>query len=319
MKNLAAILTTFIIIVSLSTTSVQAQFSPNNVSVLGTRIGNTNLQPTSIGFRAEATTSGSGYGISLQQQLNKKNFLEGIGTVNTTDIRFTGLYQYHQPLVVKNLSLVMGGGFHFGKTHAQGGLDLVEILTGTDMNPGQADMFYGADLIAGLQYDVPRMPINLMLDVKPALHLGNHPNNLEIGVGFTVRFEFGKGGGGSGNGQGSGTGSGSQGGSSSGSSGSGSGTSTDSGSNSGNSNTSGGGVQVKKFPGNNTGGGSSTGTNTNQGGGATPSSNDGKGRGGTQVPQNGTNTDSNDGGGSGTGNSGGNTNGESWEDDDGGN
>ncbi|PSJ72155.1 hypothetical protein C7N43_35675 [Sphingobacteriales bacterium UPWRP_1] len=261
---------------------------------------------TAIGVRFGAGTFGTELGISLQQKLNTKNYLEGIVSMNKYDFRLTGLYQYHYPLAVKGLTAFGGVGAHVGQTRTGGFLDVIDILNGNTPDfSGGSGTFTGVDAIGGIMFKARQMPINISLDVKPAYTFNNHPKKFEIGAGVTIRWTFGSGGGGgngsgNGSGSGSGTGGGKQG-----------GTKPD-GSTNGSQTK---GAKVKPNPGGNTNNGSNTNTqptnNTNNGG---------NGRGNTNQPTNNpSNNNGGSGGGSGNGTGGGNSNGETYDGDGGGN
>jgi len=266
MKNIAFL---FAIIITMFASSdktfAQVDFSGvglNNDLLKQFSLGNGGFSPSAIGVRVEATTSGGvGMGATFQQSLTKRTGIEGIVTGNNTDMRITGLYEYFQPLVFKGWKAYVGGGGHIGMTHSAGSAQLLaDIMNGSlDVSNGR-QLFMGVDGIVGAQYDVPNMPINVSIDAKPALHLNNHPNKFEIGIGLSVRFKPGSGGG-NGNGNGKGSGSGSGGGASQGSKGNGSSTGTGSGEGSG-STTKKGTVKVRKQE----NGSSNTNSNTQSGG-----------------------------------------------------
>ena len=291
-----------------------SNISLNNDLLKQLPIGANGFNPSAIGVRVEATTSGGlGMGATFQQQLTKRTGLEGIITGNNTDMRITGLYEYFQPLVFTGWKAYVGGGGHVGMTHAAGSAQLLaDIFNGSlDMSNGR-QLFMGVDGIVGVQYDVPNMPINISIHAKPALDLNNHPKPFEIGVGFSVRFKLGSGGG-NGNGNGQGSGSGSAGGASQGSKGSGSSTGEGSGEGSG-STTKKGTVKVKRHD----NGSSNTNSNSNSGGNngntrtntrVSPSPNPSPSPTPAPTPSNDNNGNNNSNGSGGNGND----NGEGWD------
>ncbi len=184
-----------------------------NANEIGKLLGG-NLSPTSAGVRLEAVTgSGVGLGLTLLQDLNKYNKIEGMLTINNRDWRVTGLYEFYQPVPnISDLSWFVGAGAHMGKAGTDPDYTLLnDIMSGNiDFNEvanGNSAFFVGVDGIAGLNYKVSQMPINVSVDLKPALNLNNHPNKIELGIGVSVRWMLGSGGGG-GKGGGNGSGSG---------------------------------------------------------------------------------------------------------------
>ena len=291
-----------------------SNMSVNNDLLRQLPIGGNGFNPSAIGVRVEATTSGGiGMGATFQQSLTKRTGLEGIITGNNTDMRITGLYEYFQPLIFKGWKAYIGGGGHIGMTHSAGSAQLLaDIMSGSlDVSNGR-QLFMGVDGIVGAQYDVPNMPINISIDAKPALHLNNHPNRFEIGVGLSVRFKLGSGGG-NGNGNGQGSGSGSAGGASQGSQGSGSSAGQGSGEGSG-STTKKGTVKVRRQE----NGSSNTNSNSNSGGNngnsrtnsrVSPSPNPSPSPTPAPTPSNNNNGNKNSNGSGGSGND----NGEGWD------
>ena len=143
-------------------------------------------------------------GLTIQQDIGERSKLEGLLTISKEDVTATGLYEYHHPVGPEGLTVYGGIGAHVGKFYNLNPMDIVEDILNPESSKSGA--FTGLDLIGGVQYKIPFLPANVSLDVKPALHLNNHPNKFQFQAGLSLRFFFGSGGG-SGSGSGSGTGS----------------------------------------------------------------------------------------------------------------
>ena len=79
----------------------------------------------------------------------------------------------HQPLVVRNLNLFVGGGIHKGWITAEPGADPA------------ADPF-GLDVIAGIELTIAR--INLSWDFKPALNIVGGEQTFYAQSGVSLRY-----------------------------------------------------------------------------------------------------------------------------------
>lgn len=118
-------------------------------------------------------------GISFKHFLSGNNAVEGIGYFYNRGTRITGLYEIHNDLPgvdVEGLKWYVGPGAHIGFINSNygGGFSL------------------GVDGVLGLDYKVAEAPINVSLDIQPALELGSYsgPNRLNIWGGVGVRYTF---------------------------------------------------------------------------------------------------------------------------------
>lgn len=120
----------------------------------------------SIGLRVSP-----GPGITYKVFLNKSSGLEFLLTFPPSSLVLTGLYEYHMP--VKNVKLLywyLGCGGHIG-FH-------------------DSESIIGLDLIIGLEYKIPDIPISVSLDFKPAFNLVPPGTYLDDFVGFSIRYTF---------------------------------------------------------------------------------------------------------------------------------
>jgi len=112
-----------------------------------------------------------GPGLTYKVFLNKSSGLEFLLSFPPSSLIFTGLYEYNMP--VKNVKLLywyIGCGGHIG-------FDNDESVI-------------GFDLIVGLEYKIPDIPISVSLDLKPSFNFIPPGSYLNDFVGFSIRYTF---------------------------------------------------------------------------------------------------------------------------------
>ncbi len=131
---------------------------------------------TGIGLRA-----GPAYGFTIKHFISEKGALEGLMTSKWHGFDLTGLYEVHDlAFNTENLRWYYGGGAHFGFYKG----DTKEWGI-----PGSSSGVFGIDGIIGIEYKFDEVPINLGLDLKPAIDLiGFSGFWAEFGV--SVRYVF---------------------------------------------------------------------------------------------------------------------------------
>jgi hypothetical protein len=127
------------------------------VSVL-TMMANAQDYKTGIGLRV-----GPASGFTVKHFIHDKSALEGLLTTKWHGWDFTGLYEVHNlAFDTENLRWFYGGGAHLGFYNGN------NVEWGT---PGTTSGVFGIDGILGIEYTFDEAPINLGLDLKPALNL----------------------------------------------------------------------------------------------------------------------------------------------------
>lgn len=118
-------------------------------------------------------------GVSFKHFLSGNNAIEGIGYFYNRGTRITGLYEIHNDLPgleVEGLKWYVGPGAHIGFINSNygGGFSL------------------GVDGVLGLDYKVAEAPINVSVDIQPALELGSYSgsNRLNVWGGIGIRYTF---------------------------------------------------------------------------------------------------------------------------------
>jgi hypothetical protein len=131
---------------------------------------------TGVGLRV-----GNGIGFTVKHFVNQKATFEGLLLTRWHGFDLTGLYEVHNPAFdVDNMKWYYGGGAHIG------------FYDGNDVEWGEPGSTYnvlGIDGIIGLEYTFDEAPINLSIDLKPALNLIGY-TGLWAEFGLSVRYVF---------------------------------------------------------------------------------------------------------------------------------
>lgn len=110
-------------------------------------------------------------GVSLQQKILEHTTLEGLAIFNFNEYYVTVMAEKHQPIL-------WGDGFnsYFG--------------AGPRLGSIQSDsMYFGADVVFGVEYKMLLFPVVLSADIKPGFRL-QQENWFELGVGISFRYIF---------------------------------------------------------------------------------------------------------------------------------
>jgi hypothetical protein len=136
---------------------------------------------TALGLRATYW-----WGLTVKHNMSDRGAIEGILHTRWGGFILTGLYEHHFPaLGVDGLRWYLGGGAHIG-------------FWGNKYNNGNywfddnnsSRVGIGFDLIGGLEYTIPSVPINLSIDYKPGFNV--YPGAVPYGDdgAFSIRYVF---------------------------------------------------------------------------------------------------------------------------------
>ena len=103
---------------------------------------------TALGARIDRSM----LGITVKQRVFKTVAIEGILAGNSDAMVGTVLLEKHYPILGRGLNAYMGGGLHLGQAE-QGGTLL------------------GPDLLLGVEFKLPFMPLTVAGDLKPSYHI----------------------------------------------------------------------------------------------------------------------------------------------------
>ena len=126
----------------------------------------------SSSLKAQAYNTGVGlrltawWGLTVKHNLNEKAAIEGLLNTRWGGFIITGLYEHHFPAFGQDgLRWYFGGGAHvgfWGNKYNNGNYWF-------DDN-GRSQVGIGLDLIGGIEYTLPSIPLNFSLDIKPGFN-----------------------------------------------------------------------------------------------------------------------------------------------------
>ena len=130
---------------------------------------------TAVGARIDRSM----LGITVKQRVFKTVTVEGILAGNSDAMVGTVLLEKHYPILGRGLNAYMGGGVHLGGAE-QGGTLL------------------GPDLLLGVEFKLPFMPLTVAGDLKPSYHIRTVPreesniSRINFSTALSVRYVIGK-------------------------------------------------------------------------------------------------------------------------------
>jgi hypothetical protein len=140
--------------------------------------------PVGLGIRASPDGGGISAKFFFKEYLAVEtmvNASSGNYHDNGTSFTVAGLLEYHFILADPSWRIILGGGMHFGTWNRYGDAHVSPLSV------------FGLDVIGGVEYIIPSVPIGVSLDVKPSMHflsgVTNFPNNT---FGLGVRYYFGR-------------------------------------------------------------------------------------------------------------------------------
>ncbi len=119
-----------------------------------------------------ARIGGETAGVSVKHFFDAANAIEGtVAFPYKGGFLFTALYERHIPVISHDFTFYYGGGLHIGEwDHHQ--------------------FAFGIDGIVGLEYKIPKAPIALSIDYKPALNFAKHFHGHFLDFGLGVKYTF---------------------------------------------------------------------------------------------------------------------------------
>ncbi|WMN10737.1 hypothetical protein QYS49_35805 [Marivirga salinae] len=108
------------------------------------------------------------FGLSVKQRILLRFSAEAITDVKANSFQFAVLPKYHLPITGEGFNLFFGAGMHVGSLKEYGAT-------------------YGYDLMAGIEWKIPALPIVISADVKPAYHI-NHEDWFEFPASVSIHY-----------------------------------------------------------------------------------------------------------------------------------
>ena len=130
---------------------------------------------TAVGARIDRSM----LGITVKQRVFKTVTVEGILAGNSDAMVGTALLEKHYPIMGRGLNAYMGGGLHLGEAEQGGTL-------------------FGPDMILGVEFKLPFMPLTVAGDLKPSYHIRtvsreeSNISRINFSTALSVRYVIGK-------------------------------------------------------------------------------------------------------------------------------
>lgn len=141
--------------------------------------------------KAQTYTTGIGlrltnwYGLTIKHHLSDANAIEGILNTRWGGLLITGLYEHHFPAFGQDgLRWYVGIGGHIGFWNRY------DNRNRWFYDDNDARTAVGIDLIGGIEYTIPDVPINLSLDFKPGINLVPYSYWIYDDLALSVRYVF---------------------------------------------------------------------------------------------------------------------------------
>jgi hypothetical protein len=140
-----------------------------------------------IGVRGGATGASSGG--TIKGFIGESVALEGIVGVWHGGIATTALVEKYVPAFnTRGLNWYFGGGLHYTARSGYSRWYIIDERTYDYTNAGAS---YGIDLIGGIEYKIPAVPVAFSVDFKPYIEFGSKGGfGLAIDPGLGVKLAF---------------------------------------------------------------------------------------------------------------------------------
>ena len=135
-------------------------------------IASSELLAQKYGTSAGVRFGNERYGLNVRQRLLPRLTTEFMVEFEPDAYQFTFLPKYHLPLIGAGFNFYVGMGAHLGGLKDYG-------------------LTYGWDLITGLEWKIPAVPLTVSADIKPAYHM-QHAEWFEFPAAISVNYVFAK-------------------------------------------------------------------------------------------------------------------------------
>ncbi|SMG53087.1 hypothetical protein SAMN05661096_04050 [Marivirga sericea] len=108
------------------------------------------------------------FGLSVKQRILPRFSAEAMTDLESNSFQFSVIPKYHLPITGEGFNIFFGAGMHVGGLKEYG-------------------RTYGYDLIAGVEWKIPALPLVIGADVKPAYHL-SHEDWFEFPASVSVHY-----------------------------------------------------------------------------------------------------------------------------------
>ncbi|WP_375578345.1 hypothetical protein ABWH96_15080 [Marivirga tractuosa] len=108
------------------------------------------------------------YGLSVKQRILPRFSAEAITDLESDAYNFAVIPKYHLPITGQGFNLFFGAGIHVGGLKEYGST-------------------YGYDLMGGIEWKIPAVPLVISADIKPAYHI-NHKDWFEFPATVSIHY-----------------------------------------------------------------------------------------------------------------------------------
>lgn len=141
---------------------------------------------TGVGIRL-----GSDPGITVKHFVTETGAIEGILHTGYRGLLFTGLYEWHTPLSnPSGFKFYAGLGGHLGVLNHYVRVHHHNHYHDDDVVYSYSNTSFGPDGIVGLEYDFNEIPLNMGLDLKPAIDFHDGHAHTYVDGAFNIRVIF---------------------------------------------------------------------------------------------------------------------------------
>lgn len=125
-------------------------------------------------------------GISAKYFYAPQVALEGVLGFRNQGVVVTGLYEmYMSPFPVEQLRFYFGGGAHLGAE----GNGVYQTFSGKNETYRANAILLGFDGVVGLEYQIPKAPIAVSLDLNPRIEIATGPF-IDLAPGLGIKYTF---------------------------------------------------------------------------------------------------------------------------------
>lgn len=137
----------------------------------------TGLLPAQSYNTAAGIRLGTDWGLTVRHRVYNNFVIEGLvqSSLLRDETNLTLLATQHQPILIRNVNLYFGGGFH------KGWINEIEGESGIAI-----DDPFGLDLLVGIELTLGRL--NFTYDVKPAINISGGERTFYTQTGVSMRY-----------------------------------------------------------------------------------------------------------------------------------
>jgi hypothetical protein len=160
--------------------------NPGNLAAQENQTMESNDYSNAIGLRLGGTS-----GLTYKHRFVSNNAVEVILGTYPYSYGLTGLYERYAPTTVSGLNLYFGGGAHISRAYYKSwGYYTTDDNRYYYYKTYNYGPIFGFDLIGGIEYKIPKVPLAVSVDLKPYLDFFQYSHSYvyldpSLGIKFT--------------------------------------------------------------------------------------------------------------------------------------